>query len=157
MKKSLYHNLIFKLEKTGVNISNSFVKRVCCKHCGKRPKYYFFSLKPYAFKDIKDNLSWSKYIRAQISRMCGDWYLKGQPRHYKKTSYFEFPVDKGYCPIAHRTVGSPAPSSEMDNVNEFLTCECGLTTWVFNEKSIKDRSEIRNRRGRYKYPQKFGY
>jgi len=155
MKKSIYHDLIFKLEKTSVNISDSFVKRVCCKYCGKRPKYYFFSLKPYAFKDIKDNLSFSKLCSSQISRMCYDWYLKGHPRYYKKISYFEFHINKSYVPVFHRTVGFP--TTEMDNVNEFLTCECGQTIWVFNEKSIKDRPEIKNRKGRYKYPLKFGY
>ncbi len=155
MKKSLYHDLFFKLEKKGVNISNSFVKRVCCKHCGKRPTYYFFSLKPYMFEDVQDNLDFSKYCKDHTKRMCYDWFLKNHPRLYKKASYFSFPANQGYCPAFHRTVGSL--TEEMENVNEFLTCECGLTTWVFNEKSIRGRQEIKNRRGRYNYPQKFGY
>jgi hypothetical protein len=49
------------------------------------------------------------------------------------------------------------PLNPRENVTEYVGCNCGATVWSFNDKSAKNRPEITNRKGRYKYPQKFAY
>ncbi len=145
---------MYKPEIIRINISSSFMTRARCKKCGKGPDFYYAILKPYKWKSARHALFYSEITRRWISRMVSSWYLQFSPRFFNELDDFTFKLeDKAYNPILHRTRNSNAP--ERDNVIEFVGCGCGSTVWAFNDKSTKKRPEITNRKGRYRYPQRF--
>lgn len=148
---------MYKPEVIRINISSSFMARARCKECGKGPDYYYNMSKPYQWQNVRGSLIYSEVTKRWIkSMLTSNWYFKFEPRHFRKLGDFIFTLEgKSYLPTFHRTRGSD--SSNSDNVVEFVGCECGATIWAFNEKSTKDRPEITNRKGRYKYPQRFVY
>ena len=163
-KKSIYDKDIYSLiarmspmykpEIVRINISSTFMVKSRCKECGKGPDFYYTVLKPYKWQDTKYYKMFSLVTRRWIRRMLSSWYLDFQPRYFRTLEDFSFKVeDKSYLPATHRTRG--ANIKDRDNVVEFVGCTCGSTVWAFNDKSIKKRPEITNRKGRYKYPQRF--
>lgn len=147
---------MYKPEIIRINISSTFLIRARCKECGKGPDYYYAIMLPFKWKNIRNLLSVSKFARGWITRLVGTWYLNFDPRHFEKLGDFTFALeDKSYLPTFHRIRG--AAMTERENMVEFLGCECGATVWAFNNKSTKNRPEITNRKGRYKYPQRFVY
>ncbi len=147
---------MYKPEVIRINISSTFMVRTRCQKCRSGPYYYYAVLKPYKWKNPRHAILFSNITRGWIQRMVSNWYLDFTPRHFNKMGDFSFNLeDKAYSPILHRVRGSNV--NERDNVVEFIGCECGDTIWAFNDKSIKKRPEITNRKGRYKYPQRFVY
>jgi len=147
-------NPMYKPEIIRINISSTFMVRARCKECGKGPDYYYSSPKPYRWKNIQGALIFSQIIRKWIKRMLTSWYLDHQPRYFHNLEEFSFKMeDKSFRPSLSRMRGNEG--RERDNVVEFVGCSCGATVWAFNEKSTKNQPEITNRKGRYKYPQKF--
>jgi hypothetical protein len=146
----------YKLQRVRINISSSFMARALCKECGKGPAYYYHVRLPFIWKDVSDQIIGSKWFRSWIKRLVSDWYLVSEPRYFRDISEFSasFP-DAHYNPTAHMKRG--LPKVEKDNVMEMLGCECGATVWAFNQKSTKNRPEVINRKGRYKYPRQFEY
>jgi len=145
-----------KVEVIQVNISSSFMKRTFCPKCGKGPDYYYVIMDPFVWKDARFFVRVSKYYRKWIKRMAGSWYLEFSPKYFRQLSDFSFAIDgKSYVPLLHKTPFMNI--SERDNVTEILGCECSSTVWAFNDKKSKKRPEVTNRKGRYKYPQKFVY
>jgi hypothetical protein len=155
------HNLIkeydpmFKTEVIRLKISNTFSVRARCKDCGKGPSYYYYTRKPFLYKNVRDYIRSSEWMRGYIKRMTSDWYLDATPRYFHGLEEFSFKIDdKSYLPAAHRIRGAASPK---DNVTEIIGCVCGKTLWAFNQRSIQNRSEITNRKGRYSYPQRFEF
>jgi predicted RNA-binding Zn-ribbon protein involved in translation (DUF1610 family) len=145
-----------KTEVIQINISTSFMKRTLCPECGKGPDFYYPVMNPFIWKDAKYFVLVSKYARKWVKRMNSSWYVEYKPRHFTKLGDFTFTLEgKSYNPTAHRVRG--ADITERDNITEFVGCECGATIWAFNQKSRAKRPEVTNRKGRYKYPQKFVY
>jgi hypothetical protein len=145
-----------KQEVVRINISSSFMSRTLCKDCGKGPDYYYASMRPFRWREVKYFRVYSKISNKWVKRMVSDWYLQFQPRYFNKMGDFSFTLEsRDYNPALFKTRGSDV--SERDNVVEYVGCECGATVWAFNDKSTKKRPEITNRKGRYKYPQKFAY
>lgn len=145
---------MYKPEIIRLNISSTFMVKARCKECGKGPDYYYSTPKPYRWKSARYALVFSEITRRWIQRMVNNWYLEYQPKHFHSIEEFSFKLeDKGYRPVLARTRGNNG--RERENVIEFVGCSCGATVWAFNDKSSKNNPEITNRKGRYKYPQKF--
>ena len=146
---------MYKVEIIRINISSTFMARTRCAECGTGPTYYYYIRKPYLWKNVRQQITASKYNRNWIKRMSSDWYLVGHPRYFHDIEEFSFILeDKQYRPTLYRTRGEV---TQGDNVVEIVGCDCGATVWAFNQKSTKNRPEITNRKGRYKYPQRFEY
>jgi hypothetical protein len=149
---------IYKPQKIRVNLSNSFIARARCKACGKSPDIYLsVPLIPqnprYYDPRISDwvfNL-YKKYIKRFINT---DWYKKYQPRYFNKLKDFSYYwISKSsYKPTLHQYIGKEHPDAM---IVEYLECPCGQTVWAFVEKSAEFRLELKHRRARYSYPQKF--
>jgi hypothetical protein len=145
-----------KQEVVRINISSTFLPRAICKECGKGPDYYYASMQPFKWKEIKHFLIYSKFAKKWVKRMVSNWYQEFQPRYFHNLGDLSFAIEaKSYSPALHKSHGIEA--MDRDNVVEYVGCECGATVWAFNDKSVKKRPEITNRKGRYKYPQKFVY
>jgi hypothetical protein len=141
-----------KMEKIRINISSSFMARARCIECGGHPDYYYQIRKPYMWKDISHQISTSKWMRGWLKRFTADWYLESEPKYFLDVKEFGFVLDdKHYVPTLFKNRGEP--KTDRDNVVEIVGCGCGATVWAFNDKSTKNRPEITNRKGRYKYPQ----
>jgi hypothetical protein len=145
-----------KQEVVRINISSTFLPRARCKSCGKGPDFYYASMRPFKWKDVKYFRMYSHLSKKWIKRMVSNWYQEFQPRYFNKLGDFSFALEvKDYNPVLSKVRGADMP--ERDNVIEYVGCECGATVWAFNDKSSRTRPEIMNRKGRYKYPQKFVY
>lgn len=145
----------YKPEIIRINISSTFMQRTLCPECGEGPSFYYVVMKPFMWKDIKNLVMVSKISRKWVKRMNSSWYQNFDPRYFRKLGDFTFILeDKSFRPLIHRTRGSDK-GGDRDNVVEFLSCDCGSSVWAFNDKSVKNRPEIANRKGRYRYPQKF--
>ena len=144
-----------KTEVVKINISESFMARARCKSCGKGPDYYYATMKPFMWKDVKYFLVFSSITRDWFAKNF-NWFKAFEPKHFTKIGDFSKRLeDKSYNPITHRTKG--ADINDRYNVVEYVGCSCGATVWGFNNVSVQKRPEITNRKGRYKYPQKFSY
>jgi len=146
---------MYKLEIIHINISSTFLIKNRCKECSKQPSDYYYIRKRRLFKDVNDQVSKFQLWRKWIDRFTADWYLDSDPKYFCDIEEFSFSVnDKSYLPTLHNTRGN---INNKDHVIEILRCECGATIWAFNSKSVKNRPEIINRKGRYEYPRKFEY
>lgn len=144
-----------KSEVVKINISESFMARARCKECGKGPDYYYGVMKPFMWKEVKYFLIFSEISKKWFARN-NNWFKEYQPRNFNKLGDFSRTLDeKSYNPIVHRSKG--ADISDRYNIVEYVGCGCGATVWAFNNISVQKRPEITNRKGRYKYPQKFSY
>jgi hypothetical protein len=150
-------NPMYKAEVIQVNISSTFMPRGArCIQCGEPPIYYYYIRNPYLWKDPRSRLTVSKWMRGWVQRLTDDWYLDSEPKFFQTIEDFSFILgDKQYRPTVHR-VRDLDPKAEK-NVTEMVGCPCGATMWSFNQKSTKKRPEITNRKGRYKYPERFEY
>jgi hypothetical protein len=147
------YDCMYKPEIIRINISSTFLSRARCKNCGKNPSFYYYVRKPFLWKDISEQISTSKLFREWIERMSADWYLDSAPKYFHDIKEFSFSLDdKHYVPTLHRMRGV-----DSTNIVELVVCECGASTWAFADKSNRKRPEITNRKGRYKYPQRFKY
>jgi len=139
-----------------INISSTFLPRVRCKACGEGPDFYFTTMMPFKWEDIKYFLRFSEISKKWIKQSMSDWYVKYEPRYFNQLSDFSFLMEaRSYNPMLHKLRGINL--SYMNNVREGLGCPCGQTLWYFNNKWAKSLPEITNRKGRYSYPQKFVY
>ena len=146
----------YKMERIRINVSSSFMARAVCKECGEGPSYYYYVRKPFMWKDARQQITSSKWFRDWIKRLTSDWYLDSEPRYFHDIKEFSAGFeDAHYTPTLHMKRGFV--QVEKDNVVEMLGCDCGATVWAFNQKSTKNRPEITNRKGRYKYPKDFEY
>ncbi len=147
-------NPAYKVEVIHLNISSTFLMHACCKICGGRPAYYFRARKPYIYFDVNSRINTSAMIKSWTKSMSSNWYLKEQPKWFKDIKDFNFWLDHNYfVPTLHRSRNSEV--KDKDNIIEMIGCDCGATAWAFNEKSVKNKPEITNRKGRYKFPEKF--
>lgn len=127
-----------------INISNSFIHRARCAKCGNQPKYYYISANPILYNDPNKNKNNFKFIKKYYKRISSDHKIDDF-RFASKLNYYNHSVNyKSYNPKLHRVKGADAKF----NLIESLTCECGYTFWYFTEKSIKNRSEILNRKSK---------
>jgi hypothetical protein len=135
-----------------INISSSFMHRARCNKCSGTPINsvfnYFFVKNPNAWKDHSHNTNKNKYLLSKLKRMCENYYLQNSPRNYKSISSFNHSVSyNSYIVKMHKNIGVEPFSDFVD----FITCRCGFTTWSFYERSIGNRPEIKNKKGKYGY------
>lgn len=144
----------FKIEKTKINISSSFLARSKCVECRSYPLYYFIMYRSYGRKNARLSSETFHSLKKFIHRMNEDYYLSYQPRHFTSLSSFSFKLAlKSYNPILYKSRGLPV---DMDNcVTEFLTCDCGKSVWAFDMKYSQNKTEVINRKGKYHYPGTF--
>jgi hypothetical protein len=148
----------YKSEIVRVNLSETFMVRSRCKSCGELPSMYYYFKNPVLFDDVNEVRHIFGFIKKYISRMCDDFYLIENPSSFKHMSYFGFRLNfKGYNPKLHKTRTPWVQYKQELEITEFLTCECGKTSWAFSDKTIKLRPEIIFKKARYKYPKKFDF
>lgn len=147
--------LPFTTQVVKINISESFMPRARCKECGKGPEFYYATYKPFIWKDIKYFFVYTDVAKKWFSGN-NSWFKGYAPKYFTKASDFSRKLPgKSYSPLTFRTKGSDI--SDRFNIVEYVSCKCGSTAWGFNNNSVQKRPEITNRKGRYKYPQKFSY
>ena len=149
---------IYKSEIVKVNLSETFMVRSRCNSCGELPSMYYYFKNPLLFDDPNEVKLLFTFIRKYISRMCDDFYLIESPSSFHHMSFFGFRAAfKGYNPKLHRTRTPWFNYKQELEITEFLTCECGKTSWAFSDKTVKSRPEIVLKKARYKYPKKFEF
>jgi hypothetical protein len=137
-----------------ISLSSSFMAKARCKKCGGHPTVYYAMFRPGVWSDVVGYRKFSPRSRRWVRRMCSSWYKEYSPKEFHDVFEFTFRLDyKNYNPLLHRTRGSDVIG--RDNIIECLSCECGQTSWAFNQESVKRRLEIVNRKGKYAYPQRF--
>ena len=145
---------MFKMEKVKINISSTFMARARCTECGGLPNFYYCTRKPHLWKEVREQIELSGWLRTWIKRMNNNWYYELDPRDLNDIKEFSFTIDdKHYAPTYHRTFRN----NTKNGLVEFVGCSCGDTVWAFTQKSAKNRPEIVNRKGRYNYPKNFEY
>ncbi len=136
-----------------IKLSSSFMARTRCKYCGSYPSYYYRFGTDKLYKNPRTYINWFFWYTKHQDRLCDDFYLIDDPKEYTITSYFDYPVKiKSYNPSIHHKSGL-----QKRIISECLTCDCGKSYWVFNQKSVANREEIYNRKSDRKFPQIFKY
>lgn len=154
MKISNKEFLMYKSEIVGINLSTPFVIKGRCKKCGSYPDIYYFLRNHTLWLDPNRIVKQSSVFRKYWTRLCSDHYLSEQPRYVSGTSSFTHAVDgKSYKCRLHKNRGV----NPVLDLEEFLTCQCGGTTWAFHDKSTRHRPEIVNRKAKRNFPQKFEF
>lgn len=148
----------YKSEIVGVNLSETFMVRSRCKSCGELPSMYYYFKNPIFFEDVHEIRYMFDFLKKYINRMCADFYLIESPTDFVHMSNFCFRLQtKGYNPKIHKTHSFLHNYKSICEITEFLTCECGKTSWAFSDKTAKFRPEIILKKSRYKYPKKFDF
>jgi hypothetical protein len=148
----------YKSETIKVSLSETFMVRSRCKHCGELPSVYFYFKNPILFEDVNEVKHVFNFIRKYINRMCEDFYLMENPSNFIHMSFFGFKLNfKGFNPKLHKTRTPWFNYKQELEITEFLGCECGKTSWAFSDKTTRRRPEIVLRKSRYKYPKKFDF
>jgi hypothetical protein len=135
-----------------INYSSTFLAKTRCRYCKSAPMYYYYIRKATYFdpKQLQYQFNFSKKF---LKRMCVETarinVMKITTIRHQK---FSLPY-KSYPISTHKTKGFIA----KNNVDEYLTCNCGFSCWMFAEKINMNRPESVNRKSRYNYPQKFGF
>jgi hypothetical protein len=144
--------LQWKPQVVRINISSTFVIKNKCVECNKQPdEYYWVNLAPYYY-DVRSAQWLFDWYKKYVKRMTGSWYMKRAPKHFHLIRDFNFYwTEKSFKPALHHKLNVEA----TDHVIEYLACPCGRTVWAFNQKDGEERPEIKHRKGRYGYPQKF--
>ena len=137
---------------TRVNLSSSFIARTKCRNCGLPPDDYYFINHALYYSDPRSASEVFNWFKKYITNVAGYWYKRHQPRlfHSMKTFNVHWP-EQSYKPSLHQHKGV----QDDDNITEYLSCPCGQTVWAFNSTTAEHRVEIKNRKARYRYPQKF--
>jgi hypothetical protein len=149
---------IHKSEIVKVNLSETFMVRSRCTSCGELPSMYYYFKNPILFDDVNEIRYLFTFIRKYVNRMCNDFYLIDRPGDFIRMGFFGFRLNfKGYNPKLHRTRTPWARYKQDLEITEFLTCECGKTSWAFSDKTVKLRPEIILKKARYKYPKNFDF
>lgn len=146
-------NKDYKPEVIRVNLSESFMVRAKCKHCGGSPIIYYYLRNPTMWLDPRKAMDRANYIRLLIKQLQAKGLFE-QPKTYTSIAALSYDIDNArYRPRLHHTRGS----NPVFDVVEFLTCDCMKTTWAYSNKAVAGRPEITNRKARYKYPGKFEF
>ena len=136
-----------------ISMSSLFPLKNRCKFCMSMPKYYY-SIRPSGvFQDHEIIQFINNWIVSNIKRMCHDFYLTEMPKNFPNNRSFGHVVDyKGFNPRLHRS------SKNCNNtIIDHLSCECGKTSWAFNQTGSKNKPEISQRKARITYSTKFHF
>lgn len=145
-------NKDYKPEVIRINLSEPFIMRAKCKHCGGSPIIYYYLRNPTMWFDPRKAMDRANYIRLLIKQLQAKGLFE-QPKNYTSVSALSYDTENRYRPRMHRTRGS----NPVFDVVEFVTCDCMKTTWAYSDKAVAGRPEITNRKSRYKYPLKFEF
>lgn len=130
-----------------INLSFPFMMKNRCKECSSLPCIYYYIRNRSLFLNPRKTAR--KY-----KRMCTDHYFWVSPKDVDSLVDFSHTaIYKGYSPAIYRSRGNRRPI----NMTEYLMCECGATSWAFNDKSVRECPEVVNRKSRGKYPQRFEF
>lgn len=150
---------MFKIEFASINISSTSIIRSFCKKCGSPPVFLMKIRNNLLWKNPGDFITLSDYYKKYNTRMCSDYYTSA--RYFSMTDISHTIDYNAYNPKLHSTLRSYMPKNnniaDRNNIAEIMMCECGGTSWHYNQKSVKNRPEIANRKGKYSYPSKFEY
>lgn len=141
-----------KVPSIRINYSSSFIARTKCIKCGLPPDEYYWVNHSLYYDTPQDASALFTWFKKYITNVVGYWYEKSQPRHFHnmKTFTVRWP-EQSYKPTLHQHRNV----KDDDNITEYLVCPCGKTAWAFNSMVAEHRPEIKNRKARYRYPQKF--
>lgn len=143
-----------KLEIIRINLSTPFLTRSRCKSCAGFPTIFFYIKNPTLWYSPRRRTDLFVKLTKHIKRMCNNYHIFFDPKYYSGVSNFgHTPNYKGYKPNLHRTRGT----SPVQNIVEFLMCNCGATSWAFTDKAAQNHPEITCRKARYKFPNKFEF
>jgi len=150
------NKVVVKEEDIKVKLSSSFMARARCKYCGSYPSYYyrFGGRGNRCKKDHRAFIDLFSWIPKHQYRLCEDFYLGNSPKNYTLMSFLNYSlyfID--YNPSLHHKRGL----KEKSSFNECLTCDCGKSCWVFNQKSVINRKEIYHRKSSKNFPKIFKY
>lgn len=143
-----------KLEIIKIKLSSTFVCKANCKYCGNKPQYYSYVRDKFLFKDQGYTKSIYLDVVKSIQRLSSDWIYYGDPGIYTRMSDLTFkPNQTKYNPRTH----SSHKNNPMYSILEFLSCECGKTSWCFNQKASVKKMEISNRKSKNFHKNTFTY
>lgn len=135
-----------------LNYSSSFLARTKCVACNKSPDLYYRLQLPTLWQHPVANKIMFDWFKKYIKHINNSWYKRHQPRYFTILKDFNFYwTEKSYNPRLHQYKGV----DNSENIVEYLMCPCGKTVWAFNQANGEGRAEIKNRKARYEYPQKF--
>ena len=151
-RELLKYDSFMKPNVIGINMSSTFLVRTKCSVCHKSPDMYYWVNQPALYYDARSAHAVFDWFKKYIKRINISYYKKYQPKHFTLLRTFNvYWTEKSYKPGLHQHVGIGVE----ENIVEYLSCPCGTSVWAFAQESSKNRIEIRNRKARYSYPQKF--
>lgn len=134
-----------------IRLSTPFVVRTKCKHCGGSPAFYWYTRNPTMWFSPRKEIEHFDHYRKLIKKFNSDYYLSEEPKYFTKMIMFNYAGRDGYRPRLHRSRGT---NPVFDRV-EYLSCDCGMATWAFNQKAGDLKPEKSNRRARTHFPNEF--
>lgn len=134
-----------------VKLSTTFLSRTKCRYCNDFSPFIYRVRNSLLDYDVKLYIQKFEYIKANVKRMCDDYYLFLNPKFFKDVSFFNHAVSyKGYNPRLHRLKNV----KKDDYCTEYLSCVCGFTNWAFNYKSCENQLSF-NRKSKNYHKRKF--
>jgi hypothetical protein len=138
-----------KQEPVRIRLSTPFVGRKC-KHCGEGPTWYWYTRNPTMWVNPRKEMDQFDVYK-RFAKFNLDFYLEEEPKYFTRTSAFTYDHHHSYRPRLHRTRGT---NPVFDRV-EYLSCNCGKTSWAFNQRSGNMKPERKHRRARHNFPNEF--
>lgn len=136
-----------------INISSSFLNRARCSKCGKGASTYYSygAILPYVNPLNFIDLSYfSNNFILKRMRDNSDLGFESKYSFRHTIKYASFYLSELGCDVDFYNTNQKLtlPNNCRD---EFFVCPCSYTCWHLNVKSVKARSEIFNRKGKYFY------
>ena len=142
----------YKREVVKIKLSTPFVTRTRCKHCGETPSIYYYVYNSTLWATPDSIRRMFAILSKHVNRMGTSFYQQDDPKDYRGLSTFS--QGTGFRKFSPRLRQTRGINTDFD-VTEYLMCPCGASMYAFNQKSIKRRPEIVNRKARKTYPNRF--
>lgn len=144
-----------KIDLFQASLSCTSLLKSRCKFCGSRPTFYYYSLKTPSYYDIDDSKAIQARIQKFIKEIIEFWYMIESPSSFRSIQSFSHDIYYNkYDPRSHKTYGyHPKVSNTIDH----LSCDCGKTTWAFNQTSGAKNPIIKQKRIKPEYKKKIIY
>lgn len=116
----------FKISKSDINYSNSFVYRTRCRHCLSGPTNKIYKkLSKFEYDSAQDFRNYvlideELFTRQQINNIDGFKYLKSKAIKMKCSRPRKLKYGNQY----------------IDNCNRLATCRCGSTMWEYKNTTF---------------------
>jgi hypothetical protein len=141
-----------KVQLIKINLSTPVLTKSRCRKCGKHPDVYYHIQQPSHIFDPRTKADQLLWLKKHIQRLSVDWILIESPKYVRGLlSLSHSPAYKNYDPVLHRTKKEPT-----DNYVEYLSCECGGSSWAWGDIG-NQTIEHRQRRSLRTHPKTFRY